>query len=49
MSRLCRDGPQDRRGFRTVQQGARQAIKMTLIGPDCPTGAFTDEEGTVPW
>ncbi len=39
----------DHRGFRTVEQGARQAVKMALIGPDGPTGTFTDEDGTVPW
>ena len=39
----------DHRGYRTVEQGAKQAVKMALIGPDGPTGTFTDEEGTVPW
>lgn len=39
----------DHRGFRTVEQGAKQAVKMALIGPDGPTGTFTDEDGTVPW
>ncbi len=37
------------RGYRTVEQGAKQAVKMALIGPDGPTGTFTDEDGTVPW
>ena len=36
-------------GYRTVEQGARQVVKMALIGPDGPTGTFTDEDGTVPW
>jgi NAD(P)-dependent dehydrogenase (short-subunit alcohol dehydrogenase family) len=39
----------DYRGYRTVEQGAKQAVKMALIGPDGPTGTFTDEDGTVPW
>ena len=39
----------DHRGYRTVEQGAKQAVKMALIGPDGPTGTFTHEEGTVPW
>jgi NAD(P)-dependent dehydrogenase (short-subunit alcohol dehydrogenase family) len=39
----------DFRGFRTVEQGAKQAVKMALIGPDGPTGTFSDDEGTVPW
>lgn len=36
----------DFRGQRTVEQGAKQAVKMTLIGPDGPIGTFTDEDGT---
>jgi hypothetical protein len=24
-------------------------VKMALIGPDGPTGTFTNEDGTVPW
>ncbi|QMV18314.1 SDR family NAD(P)-dependent oxidoreductase [Granulicella sp. 5B5] len=39
----------DHQGHRTVEQGARQAVKMALIGPDGPTGTYTDEDGTVPW
>ena len=39
----------DHRGYRTVEQGAKQAVKMALIGPDGPTGTFTDEDGTVAW
>jgi NAD(P)-dependent dehydrogenase (short-subunit alcohol dehydrogenase family) len=39
----------DHRGYRTVEQGAKQAVKMALIGNDGPTGTFTDEDGTVPW
>jgi hypothetical protein len=39
----------DFRGFRTVEQGAKQAVKMALLGPDGPTGTFSDEDGTVPW
>ena len=37
------------RGYRTVEQGAKQAVEMALIGPDGPIGSFTDEDGTVPW
>jgi NAD(P)-dependent dehydrogenase (short-subunit alcohol dehydrogenase family) len=39
----------DFHGYRTVEQGANQAVKMALIGPDGPTGIFTDEDSTVPW
>lgn len=38
----------DSRGFPTVEQGAKQAVKMALIGPGGATGTFTDEDGTIP-
>ena len=37
------------RGTRTVEQGAREAVRLALIGPDGPTGTFSDEAGQVPW
>ena len=37
------------RGTRTVEQGAREAVRLALLGPDGPTGTFSDEDGTVPW
>jgi NAD(P)-dependent dehydrogenase (short-subunit alcohol dehydrogenase family) len=37
------------RGTKTVEQGAEAIVRMALIGPDGPTGTFTDEHGTVPW
>jgi NAD(P)-dependent dehydrogenase (short-subunit alcohol dehydrogenase family) len=37
------------RGTRTVEQGAREAVRLALIGPDGPTGTFSDEDGPVPW
>lgn len=36
-------------GTRTVEQGARSAVRMALLSDDGPTGTFTDEEGAVPW
>jgi NAD(P)-dependent dehydrogenase (short-subunit alcohol dehydrogenase family) len=36
-------------GTRTVEQGARAAVRMALVDDDGPTGTFTDESGTVPW
>lgn len=39
----------DFRGTRTVEQGAREAVRLALLGPDGPTGTFSDEDGTVPW
>ena len=36
-------------GTRSVEQGAHQPVTMALIGPDGPTGTFTDEDGSVPW
>ena len=38
------------RGTETVEEGAREAVRVALLGPDGPTGAFTRWEGeTIPW
>ncbi|MDO9417263.1 SDR family NAD(P)-dependent oxidoreductase [Pararhizobium sp.] len=37
------------RGTRTVEQGAREAVRLALIGPDGPTGGLFDEDGPVAW
>jgi NAD(P)-dependent dehydrogenase (short-subunit alcohol dehydrogenase family) len=37
------------RGTQTVEQGATAIVAMALIGPDGPTGTFTDAAGPVPW
>ena len=36
-------------GTRSVEQGAREAVRLALLGDDGPTGTFSDESGTVPW
>jgi NAD(P)-dependent dehydrogenase (short-subunit alcohol dehydrogenase family) len=37
-------------GTESVEEGAAQAVKMALIGPDGPTGTFTHATmGTLPW
>lgn len=36
-------------GMRSVEEGAREPIRLALIGPDGPTGTFSDENGPVPW
>lgn len=36
-------------GARTVEQGARRAIELALLGEDGPTGTFSDENGPVAW
>lgn len=37
-------------GLETVEQGAAEAVKMALIGPDGPNGGFTHSTmGTLPW
>ncbi len=37
------------RGTRTVEQGARAPVRLALLGPDGPTGTYSDEDGPVPW
>jgi len=36
-------------GTRSVEEGAREPVRLALIGPEGPTGTFSDENGTVPW
>jgi len=37
------------RGTRTVEQGAREPVRLALIGTDGPTGTFSNEDGPLPW
>lgn len=37
------------RGTRSVEEGAREAVRLALIGADGPTGTFSDEAGPVAW
>jgi NAD(P)-dependent dehydrogenase (short-subunit alcohol dehydrogenase family) len=39
----------DYTGTQTVEEGAREAVRMALIGPEGPTGTFTHTQGTLPW
>ena len=36
-------------GTRTVEQGAHEPVRLALIGPDGPTGTFSNEDGPLPW
>jgi NAD(P)-dependent dehydrogenase (short-subunit alcohol dehydrogenase family) len=37
-------------GILTVEEGAREAVRVALLGPDGPTGTFTRwENETIPW
>ena len=37
-------------GTETVEEGAREAVRVALLGPEAPTGTFTRWEGeTIPW
>lgn len=37
------------RGTRSLQEGAREPVRLALLGPDGPTGTFSDEDGPVAW
>ncbi|MGI4790103.1 MAG: SDR family oxidoreductase [Janthinobacterium lividum] len=37
------------RGTRTVEQGARVAVRLATLPDDGPTGGYFDEDGPVPW
>lgn len=36
-------------GTGTVEQAAREPVRLALIGPDGPTGRFSNVNGPVPW
>jgi NAD(P)-dependent dehydrogenase (short-subunit alcohol dehydrogenase family) len=37
-------------GTGTVEEGAREPVRLALLGPDGPTGTFTRwENDTIPW
>jgi NAD(P)-dependent dehydrogenase (short-subunit alcohol dehydrogenase family) len=37
------------RGTQTVTEGTDAIVALAQLGPDGPTGTFTDRQGTVPW
>lgn len=37
------------RGTRSVEEAAREPVRLALLGPDGPTGTFTNDAGVVPW
>ena len=36
-------------GHKTVEQGAEAIVRMALLDATGPTGAYVDDQGTVPW
>jgi NAD(P)-dependent dehydrogenase (short-subunit alcohol dehydrogenase family) len=36
-------------GTETVEQGAREAVRVALLGADGPTGTFSGNDGVIPW
>lgn len=36
-------------GTRTVQQAAREAVRLALLDANGPTGRFSNEDGPLPW
>src|SRR5262249_41671043 len=36
-------------GTRTVEQGAREAVRLALLDRDGPTGTVSDDNGRIPW
>lgn len=37
------------RGTRSVAEGAREPVRLALLGPDGPTGTFSNDDGIIPW
>jgi NAD(P)-dependent dehydrogenase (short-subunit alcohol dehydrogenase family) len=36
-------------GTRTVEQAAREPVRLALLEANGPTGTFSDEDGPLPW
>ncbi len=36
-------------GTQTVEEGAREPVRLALLGPDGPTGTFSNSTGPLPW
>lgn len=36
-------------GRLTVEEAAREPVRLALLGPDGPTGTFSDDNGPIPW
>ena len=36
-------------GTQTVEEGAREPVRLALLGPDGPTGTFSNNDGPLPW
>ncbi len=36
-------------GTQTVEEGAREPVRLALLGPDGPTGTFSNTAGPLPW
>lgn len=36
-------------GTQTVEEGAREAVRVALLGADGPTGTFSGASGPIPW
>ncbi|KAJ7041819.1 hypothetical protein C8F04DRAFT_1078837 [Mycena alexandri] len=37
------------RGTRTLEEGARNAVRLATLGEDGPTGTYSEREGLLPW
>lgn len=36
-------------GTRTVEEGAREPVRLALLDANGPTGTFSNEDGPLPW
>jgi NAD(P)-dependent dehydrogenase (short-subunit alcohol dehydrogenase family) len=36
-------------GTQTVEEGAREPVRLALLGPDGPTGTYSNVDGPIPW
>ncbi len=36
-------------GTRTVEEGAREAVRLALLDDNGPTGTYSNDDGPLPW
>ena len=36
-------------GTKTVEEGAREPVRLALLGDDGPTATYSNDEGPLPW
>jgi hypothetical protein len=49
MSGVHQENLNNYEGTGTVEDGAKEPVRLALLGADGPTGTFSNSEGPIPW